>query len=228
MKKYLRGVVLLILMASAAALSVIAKPTVELARREHIDLEAMVPDAFGAWRLDPSVVPIAPSPEVQATLDKAYDQTLSRTYIDAEGRRVMLSVAYGGRQNEAMQMHRPEICYPAQGFQVLEAGTDTLLPTAFGALPVRRLVAGAGTRIEPITYWLIVADQRTRFGISHRLMTLKYGLTGQIPDGMLIRVSSVGRDTEQQYQLHQVFIDAMLASLSPYARQKLLGEQVGS
>ena len=227
MKKLFKGILMLLLMASAAALSVVARPTVELAQRDVINLDSMVPATFGSWSIDPTVVPIAPPPEVQATLEKAYDQTLARTYVDAAGRRVMLSVAYGGRQNEAMQMHRPEICYPAQGLQVLEPGVDSQMQTPFGPLPVRRLVAGAGNRFEPITYWLIVANQRTRFGISHRLMTLKYGLTGQIPDGMLIRVSSRGRDTETQYRLHQEFIDALLSSLAPDARQRLLGAPIG-
>lgn len=223
MKHFLKGLILLAMMTSAAALAVVFKPTAEIAQRDRIDLESMVPGAFGSWRIDPSVVPIAPPPDLQAVIDKTYDQTLSRTYINAEGQRVMLSVAYGGRQDQEMQTHKPEVCYPAQGLQIIQPGNDLQLQTHYGTLPVRRLVAGAGNRVEPITYWLVVGDQLTQFGLSYRLTTLKYGLTGKIPDGMLIRVSSIGRDADNQYRLQQAFIDEMLGSLNPEARHRLLG-----
>lgn len=223
MKQFRKGILLLLMMVSAAALAIVLQPTVELAQRDKINLAAMVPATFGDWRIDPAVLPIAPPPDLQAVIDKTYDQTLSRTYVDAEGRHIMLSIAYGGRQDQGMQTHRPEICYPAQGLQIVEPSVDGTLATPFGTLPVRQLVAGARNRVEPITYWLIVGDQPTGFGFAYRLTTLKYGLTGKIPDGMLIRVSSLGADTAKQYQLHQAFIDAMLTSLSPEARQRLMG-----
>ena len=31
----------------------------------------------------------------------------------------MLSIAYGKNQSDALQLHKPEICYPAQGFTLL-------------------------------------------------------------------------------------------------------------
>uniref|UniRef100_UPI0028AA3537 exosortase-associated EpsI family protein n=1 Tax=Massilia oculi TaxID=945844 RepID=UPI0028AA3537 len=61
---------------------------------ERFSLEQMIPQRFGAWTVDPSVVPLQPDPEQQGVLAKIYDQTLSRTYVDAYGQRVMLSIAY--------------------------------------------------------------------------------------------------------------------------------------
>lgn len=228
MRHWLAGAIALTLMTTAAALSVALKPTEVLVKQGEIDLASMVPTSFAHWQTDTSIMPLPPSPEVKATLEKAYDQTLERTYRDDQGHVVMLSIAHGGHQDQSMQMHRPEICYPAQGFNVLQAGQDSVLSTQFGNVPIRRLVAGNSNRVEPITYWLVVGNERIRFGWEHRLMTLKYGLTGKVPDGMLIRVSTLGADTEQQYQVHQAFIEQMLASLSAESRKRLLGEAPGT
>ena len=46
-------------------------------------------------------------------------------------------------QSDATRAHRPEVCYPAQGFEIVSDGQG-LVPTAAGALRVRRLVARAG------------------------------------------------------------------------------------
>lgn len=58
------------------------------------------------------------TPELANNLDKLYSQTLTRTYINNDGYRIMLSVAYGENQlsSDVTQVHRPEFCYVAQGF----------------------------------------------------------------------------------------------------------------
>jgi EpsI family protein len=37
-------------------------------------------------------------------------------YVNASGYRIMLSLAYGSDQRGALQAHKPEVRYPAQGF----------------------------------------------------------------------------------------------------------------
>ena len=69
----------------------------------------------------------------------------------------MLSIAYGGDQSDTMAVHKPEVCYPAQGFQILKNATASF-STGDGNIPVKRLVATQGPRIEPITYWTTVGD----------------------------------------------------------------------
>lgn len=222
MKGIFKGLLLLGLMGSAAALSMVMKPTEVIAKRSDFKLASAVPAEFGVWRIDPTVIPLEPAPELKAVLDKTYDQTLSRTYINDQGQRIMLSIAYGGHQGEAMQTHKPEICYPAQGLQTSGEG-NSQLHTPYGTLPIRNLVATARNRVEPISYWVIVGDAPTRFGLAYKLQTLKYGLTGKVPDGMLIRISSIGRDVADQYQIHQAFINAMLPSLQPETRRRFVG-----
>lgn len=219
-----RGLRVGLVMLVAAGLALAATPHAPVASAsiKKIDLEAMVPGQFGDWRLDTSARIGKLSPELQAVVTKTYDQTLDRIYVNSQSQRIMLSVAYGSNQDNGMQIHRPEVCYPSQGFKVAGERTGEIL-LDYGRLPIQRLFATQGTRNEPITYWLVIGDKVTTFGWQHRLATVKYGLTGQIPDGMLVRVSSLGTDTEAAYRVQDNFIKTMLAALNEKDRVRLLG-----
>jgi Spy/CpxP family protein refolding chaperone len=52
---------------------------------------------------------------------------------------------------------------------------------------------------------------------------MRYGLDGKIPDGMLIRVSSIDSATDKAYEMQTQFVNEMLAALTPEFRQKLNG-----
>ncbi|MEO8038328.1 MAG: exosortase-associated protein EpsI, B-type, partial [Betaproteobacteria bacterium] len=171
---------------------------------------------------DESIVPVQAAPDTRAALARIYSQTLARTYINSKGDRVMLSVAYGGDQSDAMQVHKPEICYPAQGFSVVSILT-TYLATQFGQLPVKRLVAVHGARVEPITYWITVGDRVARTGWEQKIAQLRYGLTGKIPDGLLFRVSSIDRDEARAYEIQSEFVRSVLSSLTASDRARLVG-----
>lgn len=211
-------------MSGAAGLALAMKPTQRLSERgAPVDLEAMIPKSFGGWRIDTRYAPIVLSPELKARLDDLYNQTLSRTYIDDSGASVMLSIAYGGDQsNDATQVHRPEFCYVAQGFQLIASDAAALL-VAQQTIPVRRLLAVAGLRSEPITYWVTIGDKATLPGFDRKLLQLRYGLTGAVPDGMLVRVSSLGTDAPTQYALQERFIHDLLAAVEPAQRVRLIG-----
>lgn len=211
----------LVAMLVAAGLAVAAKPHQKIADDgPPVDLEALIPKQIGAWKVDERVRPVIPDPSTQSMLNKIYNQTLARTYIDGEGHSIMLSVAYGGDQSDNMQVHRPEICYAAQGFQILSEAKG-LLTTAFGTLPVKRVVAQQGPRVEPITYWVTVGNEATAVGLRQKLAQLSYGLTGKVPDGMLVRVSSIDRNELAAYTQQESFIRELLAATSTQARQRL-------
>jgi len=213
-----------LLMVSSAALAVVLKPEQRLAEElPPLSLEKAVPKSFGDWRIDTSMVPVDPSPDVQASLNAIYSQLLARTYVNSQGERVMLSIAYGADQSgDGSQVHRPEFCYTAQGFQVMANNVGTLL-TQYGSLPVRRLLAVQGHRNEPITYWVTVGDKATLPGVERKLSQLAYGLTGKIPDGMLVRVSSINLQNDAAYKLQEKFIGDMLQSMDAKDRLRVAG-----
>jgi exosortase B len=187
-----------------------------------IDVEEIVPARFGDWRIDPLAVQVAPSADVQANLDRLYGQVVSRTYVDPAGERMMLTVAYGGDQSDALKAHRQEVCYAAQGFQVrgLETGR---LETAGRSIPVTRFLALRGERSEPVTYWFTMGE-RVVLGRFDRLRAqLAAGFAGRVPDGMLVRVSSISGDPGSAFAAQRDFADALLAAMPPGAARRLAG-----
>lgn len=213
------------LMLGSAAAATWLTPTVRLAdQRAALRLEDVIPPTFSRWRTDSSIQVAVINPQLQAKLDSLYNQVLTRNYINDRGERIMLSIAYGSDQRDNMQVHRPEFCYPAQGFQLFR-GQTTTLATRFGAVPVKRWVAQQGTRVEPITYWITVGDQVTRTDWERKRAQLHYGLSGIIPDGLLFRVSSIGGDEAEEYRLQQNFIDDLLNAIPSDQRIRLAGVQ---
>jgi EpsI family protein len=210
-------------MFAAAGMALALKPTQKIADAgPQVDLEVMIPKQFGDWKIDESITPLIANPEQEALISKIYSQTLTRTYVNANGERIMLSIAYGGDQSDGMQVHKPEICYPAQGFQILKNDTDTF-STGETSIPVKRLVATQGQRIEPITYWRTVGDAVEVSGVKWKFQQLKYGLTGKIPDGLLFRISSIQADEAKAYQTQDKFTRDLLKAMSPRGRERIVG-----
>jgi EpsI family protein len=219
----IRVIVIGLAMLVASGLAVAMKPTQRMADMgPKVDLEVMIPKQFGDWRMDDSIVPVQISPDVQAALDKIYNQTLSRTYINNRGQRVMLSIAYGGDQSDTMQVHMPEGCYAAQGFAVMDRLT-AVLQTRLGELPVSRLLAYKGPRNEPITYWIVIGEEVARSTWEMKRIKLRYAIRGMIPDGVLMRVSNITPDTNEGYALQQEFIEAIIVALPPEHRARFFG-----
>ncbi|MEQ1663634.1 MAG: exosortase-associated protein EpsI, B-type [Thiobacillus sp.] len=211
-------------MFAAAGMALALKPTTKVADiGSKIDLETLIPKTFGDWTMDATIVPLIANPEQEALIKKIYSQTLSRTYLNAAGDRVMLSIAYGGDQSDGMAVHKPEACYPAQGFQILKNSTTSSFATEEGSIPVKRLVATLGQRVEPITYWTTVGDKVAVSGLKWKLQQVKYGLTGKIPDGLLFRVSSIQADETKAYQTQDVFTRELLKAMSPSERKRIIG-----
>lgn len=218
-----RALVAVGLMAASFAGAAAWKPRLHLAdQRAKLSLEAVFPKAFDDWRVDDRIPVQLVSPDTQAMLDKIYNQTLSRTYVNAKGERIMLSVAYGGDQSDATRAHRPEVCYPAQGFQLISQYRSTL-DIDRRSLPVRRLVARMGARNEPITYWVTVGDRTAVSGTEQKLAQLWYGTRGVVPDGMLVRVSSIDPDPVRAHELQASFVGAMARAIDPGLSDRVFG-----
>lgn len=212
-----------LLMAAGSVGAWIVTPTKRVAdNAAPVKLDRIVPASFGEWRVDENVVPVQVDPTLQAQIDKIYADTLSRTYVNAQGERVMLVIAYGSEQSDSMGVHKPDVCYPAQGFEIVK-NRDAVLDTGFGSVPVKQLVARQPSRYEPITYWVRVGDAVDGSGLQRKLTQLKYGMAGQIPDGMLFRVSSLGADNEA-FALQRDFTQALLTSMDASGRAFVLGK----
>lgn len=219
-----KALLVLFMMASAFAGAVAWKPDKYLAdTRPKVDLETLFPKQFGGWTVDERMPVQLISPDQAAVLNAIYNQTLSRTYISAKGQRIMLSVAYGGDQSDATRAHRPEVCYPAQGFQIIRSARSRIVLEAANSIPVRRLVAKAGGRVEPIIYWVTVGASVAVSGTEQKLAQLAYSSRGIVPDGMLIRVSSIDSDTDSAFERQEAFVRELSKEVSRDVRAQLFG-----
>jgi EpsI family protein len=184
------------------------------------DLGTTVPAAFGAWTGRSTVgaqVDVAVHDgEGGRTTDSPYDQVLMRTYVDHSGNAVLLAIAYGRSQRQEVKIHRPELCYVAQGFEVVadEPAQFNVAP-AGEPIPGRRIVAHAPNHSEAVSYWIRIGSAYSSSAWKTRLQIVRDGLNGQVPDGILVRVSSRSSsgDPTAQFALHEAFMRDLLRAM---------------
>ena len=92
-----------------------------------------------------------------------------------------------------------------------------------GNIEVRRLITSLGARKEPITYWLTIGDQVIHNSFDKRIAEIRLGLTGQIPDGLLFRISSIDENSVNAFAMQQKFAADMMQAVSPPTRKQLSG-----
>jgi EpsI family protein len=193
--------------------------------REKIDylgankLEKLIPKAFGQWEFATTSGLVVP-PE-DALESAIYSQLLTRVYTDGINAPVMLLIAQSAGQTGILQIHRPEVCYPAGGYQL-----SGLMPSALtaGPRPVRgnRLTATRPGRSEQILYWTRIGDAMPTTWGQQRWTIARDNLRGKIPDAVLVRVSSVDPDAEATFARLGTFIEAMVGALPPGGQRVLV------
>ncbi len=213
---------LMLLMFAVALASVLLKPVPDAAQHKRIGLETMIPEQFGGWREVKNVAPVMPASQQAELLEMIYDETLARTYVNDRREQVMLSIAYGGDQSGRLKVHRPEACYTGQGFMVKHVG-ESLWQTSWGSIPVKLLIAEAHGRHEPVSYWIRVGESAVTGVWGQRMTQMAYSLVGEIPDGLIFRVSSIDADQQRAFQVQERFVSDLMDALSPADRRVLAG-----
>jgi EpsI family protein len=215
-------------MLVSAVLGSKLRPTVSVADKlPTMNLKAMVPTSFGDWHEELNAGSLIVDPQRQATLERIYSETLSRVYVNSSSYRIMLSIAYGKNQSGDLQLHKPEVCYPAQGFEVRQVRLGTLA-LQDRSVPAVRLETNQGQRFEPVTYWAVVGDTVTSSVTNKRITEVRYAMRGLIPDGMLVRVSSIDRDESRAHSVQDQFSKELIAAIAPQNRARFAGEQLSN
>jgi EpsI family protein len=80
-----------------------------------------------------------------------------------------------------------------------------------------------GQRVEPLIYWTVEGDRITTTAFSMRLTELRYAAMNRIPDGMLVRISSIDQASDRANQIQTAFANEMVAAIDPPTRQRFLG-----
>jgi len=193
-------------MLAIAGLSEWATPRRMMAIESPLpSLGSLLPLKIGPWLGEEASRHQLVAADVQAVLDHLYQQTLSRFYRHPQAGVVMLSAAYGGDQSDATRVHRPEVCYPAQGFVMGPLHRDGL---TLGRYPHRQVLPVS--RVTP--------------SLEQKMIQIQYGLTGVVPDGLLMRVSSLNADAAQAWWTHRRFIDALFMAVDTPYRARVFGD----
>jgi len=196
-------------------------------------LANLVPVEFAEWREIPlasdAVDPRAQLPG-ETDREAPYDDVLMRGYTNPRGDIVVLALAYGSHQRQEVKIHRPEICYTAQGFEVLRRTPVDLPLTGVSAQPARgaRMLVRGADRVETVSYWIRIGDLYSRGAWRTRSHIFTEGLSGRIVDGMLVRVSQIVPDaasaTPQRFALQEDFLAQLVRALPANARDLLVND----
>jgi EpsI family protein len=182
-------------------------------------LDDVVPTRAGPYQAGEAGPLILPE---QQQLTDVYDQVLTRTYAAQGLPMIMLLIAYGAAQSGLMTVHRPEVCYASAGFSIRN-DRPTDIPLGLAApVAAKGFLAVRQDRVEQVLYWTRISDAFPRNINAQRLVMLERGLSGVIPDGVLVRYSTLGADLAAQPAMKS-FARALVASAGPVGRSLLVG-----
>ncbi|HEY9236158.1 MAG TPA: EpsI family protein [Phenylobacterium sp.] len=213
---------------AAAATAYSLKPRERLVLLSGAKMADIVPLAVADWSAENSDGLVQGKAEggLAATL---YSEMVGRVYHQAStGAAVMMLIAYGGTQSDMLQLHRPEICYPAVGFQLMSTTATTLKLADGVSLPVRHVVARSQGRQENIIYWARMGEYLPASSGEQREVRLRNAMAGYVPDGALVRFSVVGDDAKTAFQTMETFIPELVEAVAASKRPALIGTQRAS
>jgi EpsI family protein len=206
-----------------AAAAVGAKPRRHVPLLKGGSLADIVPSTFGGWVSEDVGDPLAINGPDSLSA-KLYNQLVTRVYTNsAQSFQVMMLLAYGPDQTDDLQLHRPEVCYPAFGY-ALQTNDEIKLPvTSAVSLPARRLIAQSDDRREGIIYWTRMGELLPASGREQREDRVRIAMQGIVPDGVLCRFSTTVNDQSDAWRAIQSLVPALLTAVAPKDRAVLIG-----
>lgn len=221
-----RDLILGVPLIAAAGAAAALKPRERMNLLGDKKLEDVIPLSFAGWEVIPSNAMILPEATEGSLADELYDQTVSRLYVSKTRQPVMLVIAYGNTQSDLLQLHRPEACYAAVGFEISQSRQSDVTVIGEAIIPARELLATSNERIEPILYWTRIGDLLPTSGREQRLMKLQTEMQGYIADGVLVRMSTVGEGGPGEFAELRAFAAEMLLASKVSGRPALVGRPV--
>lgn len=182
-------------------------------------LEDVIPKRIGSWDFAANSGLIIP-PEDQLTR-ATYSQLLTRLYTADNQPPIMLLVAHSGSQTGILQIHRPEFCYSAGGFE-LSPTVAHPVALAGGTLPALTLEAKADNRVEQIVFWTRIGEHVPSSWSAQKVAVAVDNINGIVPDAVLARVSAFGTDRKAALAAIDRFIPAMVDAIDPSMRKVLV------
>lgn len=190
-------------------------------------LEHTLPKLLGEWSLiETATVQVGLSTDT--SMSQPYNQSVMRSYTDNKGHVINLAVAWGEKQRQEIKIHRPELCYPAQGLQVVTLEDVTFpIRSADGSNVIgkRMLTRDHNGQYEVVSYWIRIGNVYSDSAWQTRKHIFTEGLAGRIPDGVLVRVSQRAADQSQLstiYARQEEFARELVAATPLHSRELLV------
>jgi EpsI family protein len=208
---------------AAAGLSLALKPRRHVSLLGGVPLNEIIPSTIGTWQ-STNVSDLLDVKSDDSLMNKLYGQIVERIYKNTQTQsEIMMLFAYGDTQSNDLQLHRPEVCYPAFGFEIVRSQLISIPLSAGFSLPAKILMAHSPSRDETIVYWSRLGDFLPTNGGEQRLDRLRTTLAGSIADGLLARLSMTNSaEGEAQTQI-QHFIQHLFLTVRPNRLPALVG-----
>lgn len=197
-------------LAAAGTLSYLRSPEALAKPISAAAFQAQIPSRVGVWTSRKSAELVLPALDEG---DQLYENLETRIYEGPGVPSMMVLVAFSSTQQNNIQVHRPEVCYPASGFPVLWSKPTDI---AYGKQMIggRELLADRNGLRERILYWVRVGDEFPRTWAEQRISMAVANLKGSVPDGVLFRVSTLEEPDSDLSPAIRTFIQAFLEAIA--------------
>ena len=184
------------------------------------DLQSIINQHPQGWQSVPgsSVVP--------NTGNNPYDLVAHHIYKRADGKAasIVMTWSYDGFHQAG---HAQEVCYNSQGFTVSTPKNISLM-VGDQKLDVVTFEGRYGEMIEQVIYWRVtggIHDSALQENIpkTQRLKEIPRSLIGDIPNNLMVRVSTWRAATDPPSTVHIDYIKSYLQSQTPKTRHFLTG-----
>ena len=158
---------------AASAIGFARQPQPVAKPMKEDEFEKLIPTRIGDYQFVTSSGLVLPPPD-QAS-ESLYDQVFTRVYSAPNKPPIALLIAYSSVQNGLLQLHRPEICYPANGYAL----SDTMLePLKVGGktITTRTFAAKGQSRDEFVLYWTRLGNDMPGSWFEQRMAVVKANL----------------------------------------------------
>lgn len=207
------------ILACAAGGTYAAQPKVRNAPISKDKFTGWVPQEVGPWTVVSASGVVLPPPDELS--DRLYDNLVTRIFAAADEPPVMLCIAYNYKQDGVLQLHRPEVCYPAGGYKLSETRPVDLMLSPDREIAANAFTASGVERIEQVLYWTRLGNAFPRSWLDQRISVMQANLRGAVPDGALMRVSIADNDQARSLQILRRFL-ATFMEVSPPPLQRVL------
>lgn len=214
-----RSVVVGLGLTAGAALSFFNVPRASASPIATSQFQRMIPEKVGGWTSRRSAELVLPAEDEQQ--DKLYENLETRIYEGDGLPSMMLLIAYSSIQQNDVHVHRPEVCYPAAGFPIIQSKPAEI---DFGPTKVyaRELLADRGGLTERILYWVRVGNYFPIGWAEQRLMMAVSNAKGIMPDGLLFRVSTIEEADRFSSQVLETFTKAFVDASPRFFKESIL------